>query len=177
MSCFSDATFLVSITFLWKVVVITLVSCLPLYIAKFLRHKYAPSSYSKLTWPNGFHSFKLNQKASLLSLVTQIQARISTESILLLSNILALYSLKITCSQKKLCLCELLRIDLNKINVEYSWILSREEQEQLINILYKANLFPKLFYETYADIWKTKKNGLKEIFKLWIRCRNIGCFE
>lgn len=44
-----DQKFLVSTEFLWKVVVITLVSCLPLYILKYLRRKYAPPSYSKLT--------------------------------------------------------------------------------------------------------------------------------
>ena len=46
---FSDQKFLISLEFLWKVVVITLVSCLPLYILKYLRRKYAPPSYSKLT--------------------------------------------------------------------------------------------------------------------------------
>ena len=44
-----DERFLISLDFLWKVTVITLVSCLPLYILKFLRRKYAPPSYSKLT--------------------------------------------------------------------------------------------------------------------------------
>ncbi|CAB4002247.1 probable phospholipid-transporting ATPase IIB isoform X2 [Paramuricea clavata] len=44
-----DERFLISLNFLWKVTVITLVSCLPLYILKFLRRKYAPPSYSKLT--------------------------------------------------------------------------------------------------------------------------------
>lgn len=44
-----DQKFLVSAEFAWKVVVITLVSCLPLYILKYLRRKYAPPSYSKLT--------------------------------------------------------------------------------------------------------------------------------
>lgn len=44
-----DQKFLISSEFLWKVVVITLVSCLPLYILKYLRRKYAPPSYSKLT--------------------------------------------------------------------------------------------------------------------------------
>lgn len=47
--CFLDQKFLISLEFLWKVVVITLVSCLPLYILKYLRRKYAPPSYSKLT--------------------------------------------------------------------------------------------------------------------------------
>lgn len=44
-----DERFLLSLEFVWKVAVITLVSCLPLYILKFLRRKYAPPSYSKLT--------------------------------------------------------------------------------------------------------------------------------
>ena len=44
-----DESFITSGTFYWKVTVITLVSCLPLYIIKFLRRKIAPPSYSKLT--------------------------------------------------------------------------------------------------------------------------------
>ncbi|XP_015780341.1 PREDICTED: probable phospholipid-transporting ATPase IIB, partial [Acropora digitifera] len=44
-----DQKFLLTGEFAWKVVVITLVSCLPLYILKYLRRKYAPPSYSKLT--------------------------------------------------------------------------------------------------------------------------------
>ena len=61
----SDSAFLTSVAFLWKVVVITLVSCLPLYIAKYLRRKYAPSSYSKLTWSSTW-SPVTNQSASWL---------------------------------------------------------------------------------------------------------------
>jgi len=44
-----DLTFLASVDFLWKVVVITSVSCIPLYVLKYLRRKFSPPSYSKLT--------------------------------------------------------------------------------------------------------------------------------
>uniref|UniRef100_A0A1S4JIA1 Phospholipid-transporting ATPase n=1 Tax=Culex quinquefasciatus TaxID=7176 RepID=A0A1S4JIA1_CULQU len=44
-----DWEFIWSWEFLWKVLVITLVSCLPLYILKFLRKKFSPPSYSKLS--------------------------------------------------------------------------------------------------------------------------------
>uniref|UniRef100_A0AAG5DB84 Phospholipid-transporting ATPase n=1 Tax=Anopheles atroparvus TaxID=41427 RepID=A0AAG5DB84_ANOAO len=44
-----DWEFIWSWDFLWKVLVITLVSCLPLYILKFLRKKFSPPSYSKLS--------------------------------------------------------------------------------------------------------------------------------
>lgn len=44
-----DADFIQTSDFLWKVLVITLVSCLPLYILKFLRKKFSPPSYSKLS--------------------------------------------------------------------------------------------------------------------------------
>uniref|UniRef100_S4R9I2 P-type ATPase C-terminal domain-containing protein n=1 Tax=Petromyzon marinus TaxID=7757 RepID=S4R9I2_PETMA len=44
-----DTTFITTLTFLWKVTVITLVSCLPLYILKYIRRKFSPPSYSKLT--------------------------------------------------------------------------------------------------------------------------------
>jgi len=47
---FSDAAFIQTTDFLWKVVLITLVSCLPLYILKILRKKFSPPSYSKLSW-------------------------------------------------------------------------------------------------------------------------------
>uniref|UniRef100_A0A4W3HVC6 Phospholipid-transporting ATPase n=1 Tax=Callorhinchus milii TaxID=7868 RepID=A0A4W3HVC6_CALMI len=42
-------TFIITVTFLWKVSAITLVSCLPLYILKYLKRKFSPPSYSKLT--------------------------------------------------------------------------------------------------------------------------------
>ncbi|XP_008558016.1 probable phospholipid-transporting ATPase IIA isoform X1 [Microplitis demolitor] len=44
-----DSDFITTTDFLWKVLVITLVSCLPLYILKFLRKKFSPPSYSKLS--------------------------------------------------------------------------------------------------------------------------------
>lgn len=47
---FADSEFIRTNDFIWKVLVITLVSCLPLYILKFLRKKFSPPSYSKLSW-------------------------------------------------------------------------------------------------------------------------------
>ncbi|XP_053705126.1 probable phospholipid-transporting ATPase IIA isoform X1 [Synchiropus splendidus] len=44
-----DVNFITTPSFLWKVTVITLVSCLPLYILKYLRRRFSPPSYSKLT--------------------------------------------------------------------------------------------------------------------------------
>jgi phospholipid-translocating ATPase len=44
-----DSEFIRTNDFIWKVLVITLVSCLPLYILKFLRKKFSPPSYSKLS--------------------------------------------------------------------------------------------------------------------------------
>ncbi|KAF7283909.1 hypothetical protein GWI33_022738 [Rhynchophorus ferrugineus] len=44
-----DAEFIRTPDFLWKVTVITLISCLPLYILKFLRKKFSPPSYTKLS--------------------------------------------------------------------------------------------------------------------------------
>ncbi|XP_052816784.1 probable phospholipid-transporting ATPase IIB [Mya arenaria] len=44
-----DPIFLGTWGFIWKVVVITCVSCIPLYIAKFLRKKFNPPVYAKLT--------------------------------------------------------------------------------------------------------------------------------
>ncbi|XP_021097804.1 probable phospholipid-transporting ATPase IIB isoform X6 [Heterocephalus glaber] len=46
---FLDVTFITTVTFLWKVSAITVVSCLPLYILKYLKRKLSPPSYSKLT--------------------------------------------------------------------------------------------------------------------------------
>lgn len=45
----ADSEFIQTTDFLWKVLVITLISCLPLYILKFLRKKFSPPSYTKLT--------------------------------------------------------------------------------------------------------------------------------
>ncbi|EDV26080.1 uncharacterized protein TRIADDRAFT_55823 [Trichoplax adhaerens] len=44
-----DLNFITSFNFLWKVVVLTIISCVPLYILKFLRRRFAPPSYAKLT--------------------------------------------------------------------------------------------------------------------------------
>ncbi|RXN34439.1 putative phospholipid-transporting ATPase IIB isoform X1 [Labeo rohita] len=44
-----DHSFITTRVFLWKVCVITLVSCLPLYIIKYLKRKFSPPSYSKLS--------------------------------------------------------------------------------------------------------------------------------
>ncbi|CAI9154853.1 unnamed protein product [Rangifer tarandus platyrhynchus] len=46
---FIDVSFIATLPFLWKVSVITLVSCLPLYVLKYLRRRFSPPSYSKLT--------------------------------------------------------------------------------------------------------------------------------
>ncbi|XP_019729725.1 putative phospholipid-transporting ATPase IIB isoform X1 [Hippocampus comes] len=43
-----DLRFITTWPFIWKVSSITLVSCLPLYIIKYLKRKFSPSSYSKL---------------------------------------------------------------------------------------------------------------------------------
>ncbi|CAB1447252.1 unnamed protein product [Pleuronectes platessa] len=44
-----DLSFITTWPFLWKVSAITLVSCLPLYIIKYLKRKFSPPSYSKLS--------------------------------------------------------------------------------------------------------------------------------
>lgn len=49
MFVFADSEFIQTGDFFWKVLVITLISCLPLYILKFLRKKFSPPSYSKLS--------------------------------------------------------------------------------------------------------------------------------
>lgn len=45
----TDVAFITTVTFLWKVSAITVVSCLPLYVLKYLKRKLSPPSYSKLT--------------------------------------------------------------------------------------------------------------------------------
>uniref|UniRef100_A0A674P1J4 Phospholipid-transporting ATPase n=1 Tax=Takifugu rubripes TaxID=31033 RepID=A0A674P1J4_TAKRU len=44
-----DLSFITTWPFLWKVSTVTLVSCLPLYIIKYLKRKFSPPSYSKLS--------------------------------------------------------------------------------------------------------------------------------
>jgi len=45
-----ELSFILSFEFVWKVVVITVVSCLPLYVIKFISRKIDPPSYTKLTY-------------------------------------------------------------------------------------------------------------------------------
>lgn len=45
----ADLAFITTATFMWKVSAITVVSCLPLYVLKYLKRKLSPPSYSKLT--------------------------------------------------------------------------------------------------------------------------------
>jgi len=45
-----DLDFILSWDFVWKVVVLTSVSCIPLFILKYIRWRFAPPTYSKLTW-------------------------------------------------------------------------------------------------------------------------------
>ncbi|XP_041375249.1 probable phospholipid-transporting ATPase IIB isoform X2 [Gigantopelta aegis] len=44
-----DASFLKTWNFVWKVLAITAVSCIPLYVLKYLRKRFSPPVYSKLT--------------------------------------------------------------------------------------------------------------------------------
>lgn len=48
-SSLSDLSFITTWPFLWKVSAVTLVSCLPLYVIKYLKRKFSPPSYSKLS--------------------------------------------------------------------------------------------------------------------------------
>lgn len=43
-----DLSFIVTFEFIFKVLFITLVSCAPMYLIKYLRHRFAPPSHSKL---------------------------------------------------------------------------------------------------------------------------------
>jgi len=45
----TDVNFLLSVDFVWKVLVATSISCIPLFILKYLRWRFAPPSYSKLS--------------------------------------------------------------------------------------------------------------------------------
>ncbi|CAL1295013.1 unnamed protein product [Larinioides sclopetarius] len=49
MKQFFDSEFIWTPTFLWKVTLLTVVSCVPLYVLKYLHRKVAPPSYAKLT--------------------------------------------------------------------------------------------------------------------------------
>ena len=47
-----DGYFLLSVEFVWKTLLILCISCLPLFLGKFLRHFCAPPSYAKLLKEN-----------------------------------------------------------------------------------------------------------------------------
>lgn len=49
MRNYFDGTFLRTFDFIWRVMAITSVSCIPLYILKYLRKKFSPPVYAKLT--------------------------------------------------------------------------------------------------------------------------------
>jgi len=51
-SFFTDGSFLLTLGFLWKTVVITAASCIPLFLAKFMRQWCHPPSYAKLLKQN-----------------------------------------------------------------------------------------------------------------------------
>lgn len=44
-----DVGYLLSIDFVWKVVVLTMACCLPVFIAKYLKRKYDPPAYAKIS--------------------------------------------------------------------------------------------------------------------------------
>ncbi len=44
-----DSEFIQTTDFIWKTVVITAVSCVPLYVLKFIRKRFSPPSYQKLS--------------------------------------------------------------------------------------------------------------------------------
>ncbi len=48
----TDTYFLLTFDFVWKTVVITASSCIPLFIAKLMQQRCAPSSYTKLLKKN-----------------------------------------------------------------------------------------------------------------------------
>merc|ERR1712079_505305 len=45
---FFDSEFIQTGDFVWKTLLITAISCLPLYLIKFLRNRFSPASYRKL---------------------------------------------------------------------------------------------------------------------------------
>ncbi|XP_055940655.1 probable phospholipid-transporting ATPase IIA isoform X2 [Argiope bruennichi] len=49
MKQFFDSEFIWTFAFLWKVTLLTVVSCVPLYVLKYLHRKVAPPSYAKVT--------------------------------------------------------------------------------------------------------------------------------
>jgi phospholipid-translocating ATPase len=49
LTSYFDVTFILTWSFIWKVVVITSSSCLPVYLAMHIKQKYDPPAHSKLT--------------------------------------------------------------------------------------------------------------------------------
>jgi len=49
LKSYFDITFILTWSFIWKVVVTTSASCLPVYIAMHIKQKYDPPAHSKLT--------------------------------------------------------------------------------------------------------------------------------
>jgi len=49
LKTYFDLSFIISLEFLWKVTVVTAISCLPLYITRFIKRKIDPPSYTKLS--------------------------------------------------------------------------------------------------------------------------------
>jgi len=49
LTSYFDIRFLATWDFAWKVLVITLVTCVPVYLSKFIRRKFFPPAYSKLS--------------------------------------------------------------------------------------------------------------------------------
>lgn len=45
----TDITFIASWGFIWRVVLVTMVSCLPIYLFRFIKRKLDPPSYTKLS--------------------------------------------------------------------------------------------------------------------------------
>jgi len=49
LKTYFDLSFIISLEFLWKVTVVTAISCLPLYVTRFIKRKIDPPSYTKLS--------------------------------------------------------------------------------------------------------------------------------
>jgi len=49
LSSYFDLSFILSWTFVWKVIVITTITCLPIYLSKFIKRKFFPPAYTKLS--------------------------------------------------------------------------------------------------------------------------------
>lgn len=49
LNSYFDITYILTWSFIWKVLVITAASCLPVYLAMHIKQKYDPPAHSKLT--------------------------------------------------------------------------------------------------------------------------------